>query len=418
MIDGKLSYKGNYVADKSKNGSDKRKLSSWIDSFLEFTDNLETSPTYRLWAAISAIAATMERKTWLFENDPLYPNLYVLLVGGAGTGKTRSIRAARNFVRCLPEPLLAPTSMTMASMADILNDSKRIIVRHPEAPLEYNTLYIAINELSAFMHDYKHAGELVAGLTDIYDCDHYGQARRGGDLRISIENPQLNIIAGSTPARLINLIPEYAWEDGFTSRIIMIYADDKPSIDIFHSAIKLMPNDMIHDLKIINSIIGEFTWTEEWTEAMNAWKELKFKPVPSHPKLEHYCTRRFTHLMKLSMISSIDRSNDLVLTKDDFNRAMLWLLRAEERMPLIFSGGQGGTDSKAIDEIEHFIRMAGPDGVNEQSVLNYARKHIMFATNVTKVLALMEQSGLIKMTKLDKRTGLRHFIANQQAIGG
>ena len=90
------------------------------------------------------------------------------------------------------------------------NDSKRVLVRHPDPPLEYNTLYIAINELSAFMHDYKHAGELVAGLTDIYDCDHYGQARRGGDLRISIENPQLNIIAGSTPARLMNLIPEYS----------------------------------------------------------------------------------------------------------------------------------------------------------------------------------------------------------------
>lgn len=297
----------------------------------------------------------------------------------------------------------------MASMADILNDSRRVLVRHPDPPLEYNTLYIAINELSAFMHDYKHAGELVAGLTDIYDCDHYGQARRGGDLRISIENPQLNIIAGSTPARLMNLIPEYAWEDGFTSRIIMVYAADKPSIDIFHNEIKLMPEDMIHDLKIINAIVGEFTYDDSWTTAMNSWKELKFVPVPSHPKLEHYCTRRFTHMMKLSMIASIDRGDSLVLTVDDFNRAMGWLLRAEENMPLIFSGGQGGTDSKAIDEIEHFVRQQGE--VGEQQILNFARRHIQFATNVPKILALMEQTGLVKMVRVEKRTGFRIFAA-------
>jgi len=42
------------------------------------------------------------------------------------------------------------------------------------------------------------------------------------------------------------------------------------------------------------------------------------------------------------MVAAVDRSDTLLLTKDDFNRAMGWLLEAEMNMPDIFRLGRRG----------------------------------------------------------------------------
>ena len=77
--------------------------------------------------------------------------------------------------------------------------------------------------------------------------------------------------------------------------------------------------DLAHDLEIINQTDRAIEVTQDYRDAVNNWRALGEQPVPSHPKLIHYVTRRRTHLYKLSMVSAIDRSNALILTKDDFN---------------------------------------------------------------------------------------------------
>jgi len=148
-----------------------------------------------------------------------------------------------------------------------------------------------------------------------------------GDIRIRIENPQLNILSGTTPSNLLRFIPEFAWEQGFTSRVIMVFSNDKPIIDVFNTPFREVPKEMIHDMEVISKLHGQFGWSEPWAQAMHNWKlggfgVEGFKP-PSHPKLKHYCSRRFAHMIKLSMIASIDRGNSLQLEKQDFNTAMV-----------------------------------------------------------------------------------------------
>src|SRR2546423_776436 len=65
------------------NGSAARKCTSWIESFVDWTDNLESTELWCRWSAISTIAAVLERKVWCTTSAPLYPNLYVFLVGDA-----------------------------------------------------------------------------------------------------------------------------------------------------------------------------------------------------------------------------------------------------------------------------------------------------------------------------------------------
>lgn len=386
-------------------------MASWIDRFVEETANLDCPEIFRRWAGITAIAATLEQKVWLTTSSALYPNVYVFLIGHPGTGKTRTIRAMRSYLRELPDPHIAPQSLTFAALVDALLESKRMIVRLPEGPLEYNSMVIAADELGTFIHKYDK--EMVDGLSAFYDPDPYGQNRRGRDIKIKIKSPQLNILCGSTPSNLMELMPEGAWGQGFTSRIIMVFSDERPIGDDFASVTREPSADLAHDLAIINSLHGEITVTEDYRKLVNLWRQAgeqtEGAPAPSHPKLIHYNTRRRVHLYKLSMVAALDRSNTLLLTREDFNRAMGWLAEAEGVMPDIFKAGVQGADSQAMEEIKHFVLVEDRGkGVSEQRILNFARERIPLHS-IDRVIGVMERAGMIHAAFVQKGTGFRFF---------
>lgn len=108
------------------------------------------------------------------------------------------------------------------------------------------------------------------------------------------------------------------------------------------------------------------------------------------------------------MVSCADRSDVLLLTKADFNRALGWLLEAESTMPDIFTSGGTGTDSRAIDEISHYINIADKgDGVPEHLIVNFARTRVPMHT-ILRVIEIMVASGQITAKGID-RHGHRWF---------
>lgn len=351
----------------------------------------------------------LEQKVWLTTSSAIYPNLYTFLVGHPGVGKNRAIRAAKAYMSEVPDFHFAPTSMTMASLVDALLGAKRMIVRLPDAPLEYNSMTITAEELTAFMHKYD--DEMIGGLSAFYDPDPYEQHRRGKDIRIKIKRPQLTILSGTTPSNLVKFMPEVAWDQGFTSRIILVFSDERTIGDDFAMDQREILPDMVHDIKVINSLVGEYKVTEEYRTAVNNWRQLGEPPKPNHPKLVHYNTRRKVHLYKLSMVAAADRSNTLLLTKDDFNTAMGWLLGAEASMPDIFESGASGSDAKAMDEIHHYVTTHDiGHGVDEHKIINFARERVP-AHAVMRVLEIMERSGMIAAIAVDKKTGMRLWSA-------
>ena len=389
------------------NGAGLRKSRSWIESFIDHTSNLESAPLFRKWAAITCIAATLEQKVWLSTSDKLYPNLYTILVGHPGVGKTRTIMSGRKFLAELPEFHIAPTSMKMASLVDSLLSAKRTIIQLPNPAVEFNSMAILVDEWTAFMHAFD--DELVGGLTTFYDVVvPYEHHRRGKDIRIKIARPQLSILAGSTPSNLIKFMPEFAWDQGFTSRVILVYSNERFIGDDFAASRRDLPEGMIHDLKLIYSLQGEFEVSKEYRDAVNEWRSQNEVPKPTHPKLEHYNTRRRTHIYKLSMVAAVDEGNRLLLTGEHFNIALSWLREAELNMGEVFEAGSTSIDARAMDEIADFIRRQGTP-VPQYRIIHFAR-NLLPAHSVMKVLELMSLSGMIGRVGEDKGQGL--FIAN------
>lgn len=382
-------------------------MESWIDNFVAQTKNLHSPEIFRKWAAITTISAVLEQKVWVTTSRPLYPNLFAFLVGHPGVGKSRTMSEARAIVQKIPDFHLAPISMTFASLVDTLVTSKRNIIRPGYDQLEYNSMFICADELGAFIHKYDN--EMIDGLSAFYDPAPYQQVRRTSELKIKIASPQLNILCGTTPQNLTDLMPEKAWGQGFTSRLIMVFSDERIIGDDFAPEDARDTTDLEHDIAIINSLVGQFEVTEDYRNAVNNWRALGEAPVPSHPKLIHYVTRRRTHLYKLSMVSAIDRSNALILTRDDFNRAMFWLLEAEGTMSEIFKAGATNADAQAMDEIIHFIKIGDRGhGVSEQKITRFAQERIPIHS-VLRTIDILEKSGQIILHGVDRTTKLRYF---------
>ena len=113
------------------------------------------------------------------------------------------------------------------------------------------------------------------------------------------------------------------------------------------------------------------------------------------------------------MVSAVDRSNTLLLTKADFTRAYNWLCAAESLMPDVFKAGAGNADSNAIDEIFHFVLTSGHKewGLGEQKIVNFARQRVPLHS-IMRIVDIMEQTGKIVFVGKDQNTGQRFFKAS------
>ncbi len=265
--------------------------------------------------------------------------------------------------------------------------------------MEYNSMYVAVDELSAFMHQYDY--ELVAALTKFYDCNWYKQVRRTSHLSITIDRPQLNLICGSTPANLMELLPSFAWSQGLTGRTILVYDTRKEHKDILALRAATSTTDLAHDILVISKLFGAIEWDTDYAYDMGLWRLAGKEPEPKHPNLMDYCSRRETHILKLSMISAVDRGV-MKLERQDFSRAMSWLIEIEQTMPAMFEAGIVTDDGKVLDNIVAWMRHRG--GVS----------HTTLIRQVSKMVPTYSVAGTIEILKMSGRMGSKDgkWIAN------
>jgi len=381
-----------------------RKLPSFIDGFMQYTDGKGSSALYRKWAAIFTVSAAMERKVWLRTvKGNLYVNKFILLVGEAGVGKSLCTNTVYDLLRELHTPetplFLAPTSVTKASLIDALAHAERRIIRPMEVPAinSFNSLTIIPNEFGVFLPSWE--GDFMSTLTDLWDCGHYRETRRTSKLDIDIPRSQLNLFSATTPAHLTNLLPEGAWEQGFMSRIMLIYSSEVEHTDLFaHFDMDTeLHKALHHDLLEIYKMWGGLTITEETKVAINEWAKGGGKPLPDHPKLSGYCARRVAHLLKLCMTACVAKSSSKEITLDHFAEALDWLVEAETFMPDIFKSMKTGGDGRAIEECWHFVyklHIKENQPIAEARIINFLQERVP-AHNVMRILDVMERAQLL-----------------------
>lgn len=333
-----------------------------IDTFLDLTCDVPSSEHFRLWAGIAAVGAALERRVWLVSaKDAVYPSLYTLLVGQPGTGKSQAIRPVRAMWFATKELKIAPHSVTKASLMDELDAAKRLIMLPPVHPLyhhnpvEYHSLQIAASEFGVLVSE--HELKFLNFLNQIYDNDpDFGESLRTGSRKLNIINPQINILAGTQPAYLAALLPEEAWGMGFMTRMIMVHSSQKFKPRLFDNEDSTINQDpqfkyIVTQFKELIKVYGKASLENEAKEAIQDWSDAGCPPEPEHSRLSSYNSRRILHVLRLCLISAASAGHPLIITLDDFHRALGWLLAAEATMPDIFKEMVQRSDRQVIEEL-------------------------------------------------------------------
>lgn len=270
------------------------------------------------------IANFNQRVTW--------PNLYVMLVGKPGSGKTTAIGEVYSLLSSAGMKL-APKSTTAASLYDALAGSIQTITVPGRGILTYSALACLVDELAVWMPQYDN--QLSGFLSEIWDGKaQYSETRRTREVK-PIEHPIMNLLVGVQPAYLAGILPRMAHDQGLLTRCLIIYSYERVAYDLTWDDIA---NDntakfasLIAGLKRIKMLVGDMVISPEARAILNDFH--KNNKGLEDEKFENYNNRRILTVTKLAMCASASMGNDLVISPRHVAWGIDTLTHAEVFMP-------------------------------------------------------------------------------------
>ncbi len=284
---------------------------SWLGRFMAATANLRSPELYRIWGGIVAISGAVERCAWIdpMKGKPLYPNVYVMLVGPPATGKSLIIGSVMEVWRGMERLNIGPDRVTTAALQDCLEAQPRS--DGPNGIPVYNALVLGAPEFANLMSKYDN--EFLALFNGLYDCDPMIKMRTRSRGELEIARPSLVLFGGTQPHFLAQTFPVEAWTQGFTSRTLMVYQEEglnRESLwaEDYHTVESdQTPEELGRELrKFLKRPFGhEMVFNREAKDLINIWHVNGEIPRPISPRAAGYNQRRDVQVFKLAMIFAL-----------------------------------------------------------------------------------------------------------------
>jgi hypothetical protein len=95
-----------------------------------------------------------------------------------------------------------------------------------------------------------------------------------------------------------------------------------------------LKNKLVHDLKVIAQLKGQFKLTDKAKEWFEDWYTQVFKPETTpYASLDGYFGRKHDTLLKVAMCLSVSKSSSLVVDEIELKMALRALNKNEEHLP-------------------------------------------------------------------------------------
>ena len=339
---------------------------------------------------------------------PIYPNLFVLLMGRPGVGKSVSIDEARNLWTATGKFNVAPDRVTGRGL---INTMKRGLRTFGQGDI-YTTSLVGSSEFGVLVS--SHDLNFMSILNTFYDCLPKFEDETGQYGNIAIDHPHLALISGAQPKFFSEVMPEVAYELGFTSRLIMVYSSEVTKVKLFQAdsvaaALHAERSDLFktlaYDLTLLADIHGEFRFEPDAATELELWYESGMEPVPEHPNLQNYTSRRIMHITKLCMAYSISRDSGKLISAEDLMMAREVLLEAESLMPEIFREMSKSTHGAEMEELFQWMwqRYMKPNRAGKPNKEPIPQHHMMAfmrsrvpARDIPYMIGHMVHSGMIQ----------------------
>lgn len=383
-----------------------RKLSNWLNSYLAYTQDTESSPIFNKWVGISTIASALRKKTWLEVGRlKVFPNLYIVLVAEPGVArKSQAISYAYEIICDLPAIITSADSGSAVGLMESLVDSATydtVQVKGVDTLVVHSSLSVISKEFESFLSSLGGSKMLVT-LTDLYDAGEKPwkhKTQKAGTLLIP--SVFLNILGATTPESLCSSLSSLVFGGGLASRITFVCSETKAKkvpFPSFTTELESLRSDLLHDLTQISLLSGAFQYDPEAKEFWEAWylayDETNPKRLQQRKEFNGWYSRKPMLLQKLSVITAASQGRQVVLT-EDIQEAIQLTEEVERGMGKILNEVITQTVARKTGTVEQVIKEYG--SISEKHLLQLTWRDLGEG-GVDEVMTPLVRSGVIKRT--------------------
>lgn len=372
----------------------------WLEKYVEHTCSMSEPPeAFHYWCGVSLIGAALQRKCVLkWGSLNFYPNMYIVIV--APSGRARKGTAIGYYLDLVEELQIsvAAEATTREALIQSLNATRKSEPDPKTGELgTHSSLTIVSPELTVFLGYQNH--QLMSDLTDWYDCRSRWVYRTKTSTSDEIFGVWVNLLGATTPELIRTTLPLDAVGGGLTSRIIFVFEENKgrlcPAPFISPEQEQTWQN-LLHDLERIHTLHGQFQVHPEFIKLWTDWYTTDAQVSPfDDPRFGGYSERRPNHVMKLSMIFSASRRDNLVVMPEDFQSALALLSHAEKKMPRVFTGMGSLEYAATLSDVMVEIAKVGTT-TKRQLIGKFYRD--VDEWRMDKILGSLEAGGHISMS--------------------
>lgn len=349
-----------------------RKLQNWLRSYSELTAISEAPDVFNFWTGVSAVAGVLRRNVW-FEQIKFrwFPNFYIIFVAPPGIAtKSSTANVGMRLLRDVEGVIMGPSSMTWQGLTSGLQKAQRLVAMNDTGdPL--TSQYIAqsaitceVSELGTFL-DPKDSN-LTSVLIDLWDGKETPWERWLATKEdTKIENPWVNLIAGTTPSWLRENTTEAMIGGGLASRVIFVYADKKKrTVAYLEDEIELddyrfREDELRHDLGEMGNLRGKFKMDASAKAFGREWYNKLWTDPEKHltdEEFQGYRARKQTHVHKLAMVLSAAAGDTMEINEQTLGLAIKLMAGVEYDMHKVFSSIGNNVTSKHVNAILSYLR--------------------------------------------------------------
>lgn len=344
----------------------------FFSAYLHYSSDTEVPINFHRWSIITSLGAFLGRQFFFKHGSfEINPNMYTMLIGSPGTRKSTAIKLVKKLITQSGYTTIAADKtskekflLDISGEADV--DPTERKTKSAEDFLAANLwgeedtnsqpdceCFIMADELNDFMGQGNM--EFISLLGSLWDYSGIYKNRIKSGKSVQIKNPTISILAGNTPVGFAQAFPSEILGQGFFSRILLIYGEPNGKRITFPTTpSEAATQSIVEYLRLIkNKVQGSATLN---TEAQNLLDRIyRSDQRIDDIRFESYSNRRFTHLLKLSLICAGARISTEI-SRRDVIYANTILKHAEHFMPRAlgeFGKSKNATVAHEILQLAH-----------------------------------------------------------------
>ena len=374
----------------------------FMDAYLEYTADSESPAIFHRWSILSAIAASLAKDVYIQHGHfTISPNMYVLLMGNAGSRKSSAINIAKGLLKETGYAHFAPTKTTKEKyFMDLGTDSAEAFEAElfGDTPKDVTESYIVAGEFNTFFGN--NILDFITDLGELWDYKGRFESKVKNSKSVHIDNPIINILGGNTPTNFSAAFPLEMIGQGFFSRLLLVYGErTRPKITWPAPPCPQRTAQLLHLLVAIKKsaqVIGALPLEEEAKSLLDTcyktWEDIH------DVRFESYSNRRFTHLLKLCMLVCCIRCGK-VISAEDVIYANTYLSYIEHFMPKALGEFGKARHADVAHKIIAMLESSQQMIVSSIAIWKEVHKDLDKQIELATILSNLVQADKIQMVK-------------------